>query len=181
MYLSDPEHPFYLASVTHRKCPAENEKWYLCGPLGVNSLKTILPRMAQQAELPSLGNGKRLTNTSARKRLCQKMTESEVPDNQVQSCVLLFINMSNRRNITCFFSVKNMFTPQLNNLWVKNAEALLSTIIIIICFNFSGHFDHRPQDSRQSKQLQSIVQQTTNEYKSCVGNCRAPTITNSGL
>jgi len=91
MYLSDPEHPFYLASVTQTKYPAENEKWYLCGPIGVNSLKTILPRMAQQAELPSLGNGKRLANTSARKRLCQKMTESEFPDNQVQSCVLLSV------------------------------------------------------------------------------------------
>jgi len=75
--------------VTHTKYPAVNEKWYLCGPLGVNSLKTILPRMAQHAELPSLGNGERLTNTSARKILCQKMAESEVPDNQVHICFLL--------------------------------------------------------------------------------------------
>ena len=36
--------------------------------------------MAEKAGLPELNQGKRLTNTSVRKRLCQKLLQSNVPD-----------------------------------------------------------------------------------------------------
>ena len=36
--------------------------------------------MATRANLPELENGKRLTNTSVRKALCQKLSNANVPD-----------------------------------------------------------------------------------------------------
>ncbi|KAJ8311334.1 hypothetical protein KUTeg_010689 [Tegillarca granosa] len=65
--------PFYLAVVTNNKSPAMNEKWFLRAPIGVNKLQNIMKLMAKEACLPQ---NKRITNTSVRKTLIQKMTDS---------------------------------------------------------------------------------------------------------
>jgi hypothetical protein len=70
----NPDDPFYLAPVTHNKTPSVREKWFLRGPVGKNKLDTIMKKMAEACDLP------RLTNTSVRKALVQKMTDNNVPD-----------------------------------------------------------------------------------------------------
>ncbi|XP_053401130.1 uncharacterized protein LOC128557606 [Mercenaria mercenaria] len=77
---SGDEDPFYLAVVTHTRTPAVKDQWFLRGPIGRNKLNNLLKSMAAKADLPELQFGKRITNTSVRKRLCQKLLENEVPD-----------------------------------------------------------------------------------------------------
>lgn len=76
---SEPHHPFYLAAVTHVHAPAADERWFLRGPLGVHKLNSLMKKMAERAKLPNLAN-KRITNTSVRKYLCQKLVDNNVPD-----------------------------------------------------------------------------------------------------
>ena len=79
---SESEDPFYLGVVTHTANPREGEQWFLSAPIGRNKLNSLLRVMAEKAQLPELQFGKKLTNTSARKRLCQKLLQSNVPDTQ---------------------------------------------------------------------------------------------------
>ncbi|WAR27330.1 LOW QUALITY PROTEIN: hypothetical protein MAR_013034 [Mya arenaria] len=82
LHTNTDDHPFYLAVVTNKVNPADHEQWFVAAPIGRNKLDSIMKTMAERAELPALMNGKRLTNTSARKRLCQKLLQSNVPDTQ---------------------------------------------------------------------------------------------------
>ena len=74
---SNPDDPFYLAVVTNNKNPSVSEKWFLKGPIGKNKIEHLMRTMATNANLPE---NKRITNTSVRKTLVQKMTDSNVPD-----------------------------------------------------------------------------------------------------
>ncbi|KAK3106021.1 hypothetical protein FSP39_011163 [Pinctada imbricata] len=69
--------PFYLAVVTNTYRPSLKEKWFLRGPMGKNRIEALMKVMAKSA---SLDTTKRITNTSVRKTLVQKMTENNVPD-----------------------------------------------------------------------------------------------------
>jgi len=80
--ISESEDPFYLGVVTHTANPREGEQWFLSAPIGRNKLNSLMRVMAEKAQLPELQFGKKLTNTSARKRLCQKLLQSNVPDTQ---------------------------------------------------------------------------------------------------
>ena len=73
--------PFYLATITHLQNPKVGEKWFLRGPVGKNKLNTLMKTMAKKANLPDLEN-KRITNSSARKRLCQTLLSHNIPDTQ---------------------------------------------------------------------------------------------------
>ena len=59
--------------------PTENERWFLSQPIGVNKLNGLLKTMALRAHLPDLPY-MRITNTSARKHLCKKLLDSNLPD-----------------------------------------------------------------------------------------------------
>jgi len=61
--------------------PIRKTAWFLSQAIGVNKIKTVLKSMAEKAQLPDLPF-KRLTNTSVRKYLCQKLLENNVPDTQ---------------------------------------------------------------------------------------------------
>jgi hypothetical protein len=69
--------PFYLAPVTNNLSPSLTERWFLRGPVGANKLQSLMRKMAKKANLPK---NKRITNTSVRKTLVQKMTDRNVPD-----------------------------------------------------------------------------------------------------
>ena len=71
--------PFYLATITNKSMPTENERWFLSQPIGVNKLNGLLKNMALRAHLPDLPY-MRITNTSVRKHLCQKLLDSNIPD-----------------------------------------------------------------------------------------------------
>ncbi|MEW8546437.1 MAG: DUF3504 domain-containing protein [Candidatus Thiodiazotropha sp.] len=78
---SRPEDPFYLGVNTINKNPNMTETWFLRAPVGKHKLANFMKSMVKSAELPSDGNQK-LTNTSVRKALCQKLLEANVPDTQ---------------------------------------------------------------------------------------------------
>ncbi|XP_069101555.1 uncharacterized protein [Argopecten irradians] len=69
--------PFYLATVTNTKTPDVKERWFLRAPVGKCKLDNMMRTMAKQANLPGC---ERLTNTSVRKSLVQKLTDNHVPD-----------------------------------------------------------------------------------------------------
>ena len=54
--------PFYLATITHKINPGEDERWFLSQPIGVNKLTSLLKTMATKSNLPDLPF-MRITNT----------------------------------------------------------------------------------------------------------------------
>ncbi|XP_061196504.1 uncharacterized protein LOC133204775 [Saccostrea echinata] len=74
---SKHEDPFYISVVTNEKRPRMQDRWFICSPMGVNKLNDLMKRMSKNAGLP---DNKKITNTSVRKTLVQRMTDSNVPD-----------------------------------------------------------------------------------------------------
>lgn len=60
-----------------KKRPRIQDRWFISSPIGVNKLNDIMKKMSKNAGLPE---NKRITNTSVRKTLVQRMTDSNVPD-----------------------------------------------------------------------------------------------------
>ena len=77
--MSQNDSPFYLATITNKSMLTENERWFLSQPIGVNKLNGLLKTMALRAHLPDLPY-MRITNTSVRKHLCQKLLDCNIPD-----------------------------------------------------------------------------------------------------
>ena len=69
---------FYLACYTKTKNTLPGRTWFLKAPGGKNKLNGLVETMAIRGNLPELENGKRLTNTSVRKALCQKLLNANV-------------------------------------------------------------------------------------------------------
>lgn len=78
---SRPADPFYLGVNTTNKNPSLNETWFLRAPVGKNKLNTFMKSMVKNIPEAEDGNQK-LTNSSVRKALCQKLLEANVPDTQ---------------------------------------------------------------------------------------------------
>lgn len=78
---SEDNHPFYLATVTNNDNPNKHARWFLRGAIGKHKLENIMKTMVKKCQLPGM-ESKRLTNTSVRKHLCQKLLENNVPDTQ---------------------------------------------------------------------------------------------------
>jgi len=74
-----PEHPFYIASTT-KQLPVYTDVWFKKNPVGVNKLSTMMSRMVKNA---GISGEKRLSNHSARKYLIQKLSDNNVPANQI--------------------------------------------------------------------------------------------------
>lgn len=74
---SKHDDPFYISVVTNEKRPRIQDRWFISSPIGVNKLNDIMKKMSKNAGLP---DNKRITNTSVRKTLVQRMTDSNVPD-----------------------------------------------------------------------------------------------------
>lgn len=74
-----PSDPFYLAPVTKDKHPTTAQPWFMNQPVGKNKLYSIMKTMISKANIQT---DKRLTNTSARKHLCQKLIRHGVSDAQ---------------------------------------------------------------------------------------------------
>ncbi|XP_062604368.1 zinc finger MYM-type protein 4-like [Saccostrea cucullata] len=77
---SKPDDPFYLATHTQQHAMSVKEQWFKRQPVGVNKLASLIKRMANAA---GIGGDKKLTNHSARKHLVQKLSENNVPPNQI--------------------------------------------------------------------------------------------------
>ena len=71
--------PFYLAAATNVNAPDDKQQWFVWGSVGRNKLNNIMKSMVKEAGVEI--HGKRLTNTSVRNHLCQKLMDNNVPDN----------------------------------------------------------------------------------------------------
>jgi hypothetical protein len=74
--------PFYRAVVINKENPRIDDQWFLRGPVGKNKINNILKNMVKIAKLPE-HETKRLTNSSVRKHLCQKLMDKNVPMNML--------------------------------------------------------------------------------------------------
>lgn len=70
---SKHDDPFYISVVTNEKLPRIQDRWFISSPIGVNKLNIM--KIVKNAGLP---DNKRITNTSVRKTLLQRMTNSNV-------------------------------------------------------------------------------------------------------
>ena len=143
----NPDHPFYLAPVTYVHAPGPNEQWFLRAPVGVKKLNSLMKKMAIKANLPDLAS-KRITNSSVRKYLCQKLIENNVPDTQAihitghknpnslnnyrkltnsQKCVMSSILSSNFKHPHCAPVESNMCMQSLvtNNELTSQRESFI--------------------------------------------------------
>ncbi|KAJ8303986.1 hypothetical protein KUTeg_017569 [Tegillarca granosa] len=94
------EHPFNLAVVTHTRTPSNYEQWFLRGPIGKNKLNTLLKVMAKSI---GVNMDKRLTNTSARKHLCQTLINNNVFDEQA----VFWTDHKNVQSLNTYRSISN--------------------------------------------------------------------------
>ena len=74
--------------------------------------------MAKKADLPEVSEGKRLTNTSIRKRLCQKLLTANVPDTQA-------IHITGHKNSDSLNNYRKLNNHQQRN--ISNILANTST------------------------------------------------------
>lgn len=117
----NPTDPFYIATVTHTKTPGPNQRWFLRGPVGIHKIKEMMKRMAKNAELPE---DKRLTNTSVRKTLVQRMTDCNVPDN-----LQVYVTGHKRpESLNNYRQLGNVHKKQISNLLTHNSAQPQATL-----------------------------------------------------
>ena len=61
------------------RVPADDQQWFLRGLAGVHKLNKLMKIMAERSKQLNPAS-KRITNTSVRKYLCQKLVENNFPD-----------------------------------------------------------------------------------------------------
>ena len=110
----EPNHPFCLGIVTHKYLPSEDEQWFLSAPVGKNKIANLMQNTAKNANMPGL-QSKRITNSSVRKHLCQKIIANEVPDTHA-------IHITGHKNTE---SLNNYRT--IANKQKRNMSAILSS------------------------------------------------------
>ena len=76
--------------------------------------------MATRANLPELENGKRLTNTSVRKALCQKLLNANVPDTQA----IHVTGHKYAQSLNNYRQLSNFQQAKLSNLLASKASSL---------------------------------------------------------
>ena len=107
------EAPYYLC-INHSK--NSSKCWFKASSMGVNKLTSLMKTMAGQA-----GFERRLTNHSVRKRMMQKLNDSNVPQTHI-------VQLSGHRNL---WSVNNYSTlskeQQKNMLILSDNSAPPST------------------------------------------------------
>ncbi|KAK3106148.1 hypothetical protein FSP39_013707 [Pinctada imbricata] len=103
--INKADDPFYLSVVTNNKRPSEDEQWFLAQPMGKHKLYHILKKMVEEANI-SIGNLKHLTKTSARKYLCQKLLDNNVPDTQA-------VHITGHRNPQSLNNYRTLSNKQL--------------------------------------------------------------------
>ena len=99
--------PFYIATHTKQNEIKPGDQWFKRQRIGQNKLTSVMKRMARAA--------KRLTNHSARKYLVKKLSENNIPANQI-------MQITGHKNIQ---SVNNY--SNINELQHKNISGFLTS------------------------------------------------------
>lgn len=101
------------------------DQWFKRQPIGVNKLGSIMKRMTTSA---GIVGEKKLTNHSARKHLVQKLSENNVPANQI-------MQITGHKNIQ---SINNY--SSLNEIQHRNISSILSNPTAPQCSSGSATF-----------------------------------------
>ena len=75
--MNAPDKPFYLG-VNRRAKPENENPWFICAPMGKNTLGDLAKKMSEKAGLSG-----RFTNHSGRKTAVTKLVNENVPVNQI--------------------------------------------------------------------------------------------------
>lgn len=121
----NPDDPFYLATHTQQCAMTHKDQWFKRQPIGVNKLGSIMKRMTTSA---GIVGEKKLTNHSARKHLVQKLSENNVPANQI-------MQITGHKNIQ---SINNY--SSLNEIQHRNNSSILSNPTALQCSSGSATF-----------------------------------------
>ena len=108
--MNKPDAPYYLR-INYTKSPSSNKLWFKSSAMGQNKLNSLMKTMAEKGGLSS----KRLTNHSARKRMIQKLNDSDIPP----SHIMQFSGHSNVQSINKYSHISQQ--P------LKNMSRILST------------------------------------------------------
>ena len=76
--MNKPDAPYYLG-INYTKRPSSNKLWFKSSAMGQNKLNSLMKTMAEKGGLSS----ERLTNHSARKRMIQKLNDSDIPSSHI--------------------------------------------------------------------------------------------------
>ncbi|XP_070206614.1 uncharacterized protein KIAA1958 homolog [Littorina saxatilis] len=94
-------YPFYLTCVHD---PKPGKQWFRAMPMGVNTIGSLMKEMAAASEISST-TSKRISGTSARKTLLQKLNDSGVPPTHI-------MEKSGHKNIQSVLSYAKMSDNQ---------------------------------------------------------------------
>ena len=98
---SEKDHPFYIAANTVN-LPEPGDLWFRRNPIGINKLGSMMKRLVTRA---GLDPNKRLSNHSARKYLIQKLSDNNIPANQI-------MQISGHKNISSINNYSNINQEQ---------------------------------------------------------------------
>jgi len=85
--MNKPDAQYYLGTK-YTKSPSSNKLWFKSSTIDQNKLNNLMKTMAEKGGLSS----KRLTNHSARKRMIQKLNDSDIPPSHI-------MQLSGHRNV----------------------------------------------------------------------------------
>ncbi|KAK7110393.1 hypothetical protein V1264_014276 [Littorina saxatilis] len=96
-----PDSPFYLACSTRPGGPVDGQ-WFKNQPVGINTLGSLMKTMSAAA---GLGDGKKISNHSARKTMVQKLNDHGLPPTHI-------MQVSGHRNVQSINNYSTMSDTQ---------------------------------------------------------------------
>ena len=112
--ISKPEHPFYIATTTVHS-PSPNDTWFKRNPVGVDKLGPMLKRMTQHS---GMNQNKHLSNHSARKYLVKKLSDNNIPPNQIMQ----ISDQKNKAIINNYSHINSYKHRQISQILLSNSN-----------------------------------------------------------
>ena len=102
--MNKPDAPYYLG-INYTKSPSSKKMWFKSSAMGKNKLNSLMKTMAEKGGLAS----KRLTNHSARKRMIQKLNDSDIPPTHI-------MQLSGHKNVQSINNYSHITQQQQKNM-----------------------------------------------------------------
>ena len=139
--MNTDEAPFYLA-VNHCKKVSSDKSWFKKSAIGVNTLNSLMKRMAEKA-----GLGPNISNHSGRKTMMQTLTNNDVPPTDI-------VQLSGHKNLQ---SVTNYSTVTQNQqMKMSRALANLATCKESSTSSISEQKPNREVEHQQQQQAMAL-------------------------
>ncbi len=135
MIMSTDEAPFYLA-VNHCKKVSSDKTWFKKSALGVNTLNSLMKRMAEKA-----GLGPNISNHSGGKAMMQTLTNNDVPPTDI-------VQLSGHKNLQS--------VSQNQQMKISRALANLATCKESSTSSISEQKPNREVEHQQQQQAMAL-------------------------